>query len=70
MMTIWIRNKVNAISKQSTNVFNSTCNQIFQIVEITSYVFAREGKSCRPETKTTINRYVCHDRPFIMKQAA
>ena len=29
--------------------------------EVTENALALEGKSFRPDTKTTVNRYVCHD---------
>ena len=29
--------------------------------EVKENTVASECKSCRPETKTTVNRYVCHD---------
>ena len=29
--------------------------------EVTQNALALEGKSFRPDTKTTVNRYVCHD---------
>ena len=29
--------------------------------EVKENALALEGKSCRPETITTVNRYMCHD---------
>ena len=29
--------------------------------EVKENALASEGKSCRQETKTSVNRYVCHD---------
>ena len=38
--------------------------------EVIVNALALEGKSFRPDTKTTVNRYVCHDLPLSVKQAA
>ena len=35
--------------------------KLYSLEEVKEYAVASEGKSCRPETKTTVNRYVCHD---------
>ena len=35
--------------------------KLYASKEVKENALASEGKSCRPETKTTVNRYVCHD---------
>ena len=35
--------------------------KLYSSKEVKENALASEGKSCRPETKTTVNRYVCHD---------
>ena len=36
--------------------------------EVTENALALEGKSFRPDTKTTVNRYVCHDLSVCNKR--
>ena len=35
--------------------------KLYASKEVKENALASEGKSCRPETITTVNRYVCHD---------
>ena len=35
--------------------------KLYSLKQVKEYALASEGKSCRAETKTTVNRYVCHD---------
>ena len=34
--------------------------KLFSLKEVKEYAHASEGKSCRPDTKTKADRYVCH----------
>jgi len=42
--------------------------KLYASKEVKLKALASEGKSCRPETKTTVNRYVCHDLSVWNKQ--
>ena len=35
--------------------------KLYASKEVKENALASEGKSCRPETKTTVNQYVCHE---------
>ena len=35
--------------------------KLYASKEVKENALASEGKFCPPETKTTVNRYVCHD---------
>ena len=37
------------------------CKKLYASKEVKENALASEGKSSRPETKTTVNRYVCYD---------
>ena len=43
--------------------------KVYATKELKKNALAPEGKSCRPETKTTVNGFVCHDFS-AQKQAA
>ena len=49
-----------ALWRKIRPVFNRH-KKLYASKEVKENALTSDGKSCRPETKTTVNRYVCHD---------
>ena len=43
------------------NPYSAVIKKLYVSKEVKENTLASEGKSCRPETITTVNQYVCHD---------
>ena len=57
-------NRLDQIQKafgENWKPYSAVIKKLYASKEVKENALVSEGKSCRPETITTVNRYVCHD---------